>query len=117
MSDALSPRPEPRPRPERRSVGCGGCLITVLLTMVLSGALIWALNPGMSVEEAARGGILVGGGLSAATIGLLCAIPAAIVGVALLVVVVAGLRAARRAREAGGPAPSVIDVEADDLDA
>jgi hypothetical protein len=75
----------PKGARSERTVGCSGCLGTTLLLMLVSGALIWALNPGMSVEDAARGGILVGGGVTAVGVAALCAIPLGIIALAAMI--------------------------------
>jgi hypothetical protein len=45
-----------------RNGGCSclGCLLTIIAIMVLCSGLHWACNPGTSVEDAARHGILLG---------------------------------------------------------
>lgn len=87
-----------------------GCLGSVLLTMVLSGALIWALNPEMSAREAAREGILWGGGLSVAFTALACGLPLLLIG-GLVVFVLLRKRRVVQGRASG---PTVIDVDSDD---
>ena len=74
--------------------------------MALCTALVWALNPDMSVQDAAREGILLGGGLTAVLVGLGCVVP-----VLLLVVAIIVATRRRRAREAD-TGPTIIDVDA-----
>ncbi len=101
---------------DRNPASCLGCLGTIVLLMVVSGALVWALNPGMTVEEAARDGILIGGGLGVGLMGLMCLIPLAIIGV----IVVAVLFVRRRKKGKKGDAPPedpddvvIIDINAE----
>jgi len=98
----------------RNPRGCGGCLGSVVLTMLLAAAVIWAMNPEMSVQEAARSGILVGGGLSVGLMGLLCGVPLLLVIGVVGWLLVFGRRSRSGAPTSAAPGRVVIDVDPED---